>query len=58
LALTAAADPSAPSGVQVRVAGFGKTEHNTAKNQLDRFLPTDGQGELFCGSSRLLETAV
>jgi secreted trypsin-like serine protease len=58
LALTAAADPSAPSGVQVRVAGFGKTEHNKAKNQLDRFLRTDGQGELFSGSSRLLETAV
>ena len=58
LALSASAEPSALGGVQVRVAGFGKTERNKTKKQLDRFLRTDGQGELFAGSWRLLETAV
>jgi secreted trypsin-like serine protease len=57
VSLTTATDPAA-SGVQVRVAGFGKTEHNASRNNLDRYVRADGKGELFAGSSRLLESAV
>ena len=58
LSLAMAADPTAASGVQVRVAGFGKTEHNMHKNNLDRFKRADGQGDVLAGSPRLLESAV
>ena len=44
--------------VQVRVAGFGKTEHNMHKNNLDHFKRADGQGDVLAGSPRLLESAV
>src|SRR5262249_5430779 len=47
-----------PSSRQVRVAGFGKTDFDPLKSQGDRFVRKDGQGELFAGSSRLLETAI
>ena len=58
LSLSASADPIPPPITQVRVAGFGKTEHNIWKTQSDRFELADGKGELFAGSSRLLETAI
>jgi hypothetical protein len=58
LSLAMAADPTAASGVQVRVAGFGKTERNMHKNNLDRFKRADGQGDVLAGSPRLLESAV
>lgn len=58
LSLAADTDPSPSSGVQVRVAGFGKTEHNKGKTKLTMFPRADGQGELFAGAPRLLETAV
>ena len=58
LSLSADVDPVTPPGAQVRVAGFGKTEHSYKKTKLDRFERSDGKGELFAGSSRLLETAV
>ena len=57
LALLPAADPSTP-GVQVRVAGFGKTGRNYKRRDLDRFERADRTGELFAGSPRLLETSV
>jgi hypothetical protein len=58
LSLTDTTDPKDPSSTQVRVAGFGKTEFNAFKSQGDRFIRKDGLGELFAGSSRLLETAI
>ncbi len=58
LSLDRAADPRSPPGVQVRVAGFGRTESNLAKPALDRYLTADGLGELHAGSSRLLEAAI
>jgi secreted trypsin-like serine protease len=58
LSLSAASDPPAPRSTQVRVSGFGTTEHNKYKEQLDRFESADGSEELFAGSSRLLETAI
>ena len=57
LSLSADADPAA-SNTQVRVAGFGTTEHNKDNANLDRFARADGKGELFAGSPHLLETAV
>lgn len=56
LSLSGATDPVTPPGAQVRTAGFGKIVHNNAPP--DRFERADGQGELFAGSARLLETAV
>lgn len=44
-------------GAQVRVAGFGKTEAKK-KQSLERFARRPGPGELYAGSSQLLETAV
>jgi secreted trypsin-like serine protease len=58
LSLAEATDPKEPSSTQVRVAGFGKTEFSAFKSQGDHFVRKDGQGELFAGSSRLLETAI
>jgi secreted trypsin-like serine protease len=58
LALATTSDPAASSGVQVRVAGFGKTEHNMHTNHIDRLKRADGQGDVLAGSPRLLETAV
>lgn len=58
LSLSNATDPVTPPGAQVRTAGFGKTENNKQAKRLDRFRRTDGQGELFAGSARLLEAAV
>jgi secreted trypsin-like serine protease len=57
LSLAPGADPATPPGSQVRIAGFGKTEHNKDK-QVERFQPASGRGEFFAGSRRLLETAV
>lgn len=58
LSLNSATDPSADAAVQVRTAGFGKTQHNKSKDGLDRFARADGSGELFAGSKLLLEAAV
>ena len=58
LSLAAPTDPMAEAGTQVRVAGFGTTEHNKDAAQLDKFARADGQGVLFAGSARLRETAV
>jgi secreted trypsin-like serine protease len=58
LSLSAATDPLPPPVKQVRVAGFGKTEHNVWKNAVDRFERKDAKGELYAGSDQLLETAV
>jgi secreted trypsin-like serine protease len=57
LSLSPDADPLAPPGAQVRVAGFGKTEFNMKKASLDRYQLRAG-GEFFAGSRYLLETAV
>jgi len=56
LSLATSTDPS--SIAQVRVAGYGTTEHNMQNVDLDRFDRGDGQGELFAGSAHLLETAI
>lgn len=56
--LSASTDPSADAVVQVRTAGFGKTQHNKSKSSLDRFDRADKSGELFAGSKLLLEAAV
>ena len=58
LSLSLSSDPPAPPGAQVRVAGFGKTEHNKNSRQLDRFERADRVGELLAGSATLLETAI
>ena len=58
LSLLAATDPATPPGTQVRVAGYGTTEHNKDKVEPDRFDRADGKGELFAGSAILLETAI
>ena len=58
LSLATTTDPNTQSSIQVRVAGYGTTEHNKDNFDLDHFDRGDGQGELFAGSSRLLETAV
>ncbi|MFY0614453.1 MAG: trypsin-like serine protease [Hyphomicrobiaceae bacterium] len=58
LSLAVGSDPVTPPSVQVRAAGFGKTEFNKDKLKLDRFLHKDGAGKIFAGSSRLLEVAV
>jgi secreted trypsin-like serine protease len=58
LALTREADPSFNSGVHVRVAGFGQTEHNKGNKYLDKLTRTDGLGDVFAGSPRLRETAL
>jgi secreted trypsin-like serine protease len=58
LSLSAATDPGAESGVQVRTAGFGKTQHNKTKESSDRFYRADKAGELYAGSSVLLEAAI
>jgi tryptase len=58
LSLSPATDPTPDAGVQVRTAGFGKTQHNKLKSSLDRFDRSDKAGELFAGSPRLLEAAV
>ena len=58
LSLAAATDPASPAGTQVRVAGFGTTEHNKDNATLDRFARADGQGEVFAGSVKLLEAAI
>jgi hypothetical protein len=56
LSLSSSTDPAPVA--QVRVAGFGTTEHNMNNDELDHFDQADGQGELFAGSARLLEAAV
>ena len=56
LSLAASTDPSLIA--QARVGGYGTTEHNMHNVDLDRFDRADGQGELFAGSARLLETAI
>lgn len=58
LSLSSATDPSAEAVVQVRTAGFGKTQHNKSKTSLDRFDRADQSGELYAGSKLLLEAAV
>lgn len=58
LSLAASTDPAHEAGVQVRVAGFGMTEHNKRQDYLDHFERADKSGELYAGSSRLLETAI
>lgn len=58
LSLSASTDPIPPPITQVRVAGFGTTEHNFWERKVHRFKPADGQSDVFAGSSRLLETAV
>ena len=58
LSLATATDPAKAAGVQVRTAGFGKTQHNKDKDPPDRFDRADKSGELFAGSARLLEAAV
>lgn len=46
------------AGTQVRVSGFGKTELNYRRQRLERTELPNGRGELFAGSTKLLETAV
>jgi secreted trypsin-like serine protease len=73
LSLSRSTDPPTPPITQVRVAGFGKTEHNLWKNTLEpikrlgrRLVVVgtgeadhgDATGEFYAGSDRLLETAV
>jgi secreted trypsin-like serine protease len=58
LSLVSATDPAPAADTQVRVAGFGLTEKNAGTQALDRFSRADGRGELYAGSSRLLETSV
>lgn len=58
LSLAAATDPPDEAGIQVRVAGFGRTERNKDLAQLPFQRRSDGKGELRAGSSTLLETAV
>lgn len=57
LSLVGATDP-AQAREPVRIAGFGTTEHNKHRRDLDRHVRADGRGELFAGSPVLLETAV
>jgi hypothetical protein len=56
LALDARADP--PAARPVRVAGFGKTEHDLTRSRLPMVQHADRRSEVFAGSPRLLETAV
>lgn len=58
LSLARESDPDVSPSVQVRVAGFGRTEQNKDIQALSRFQDRNGNGELFAGSSRLLETAI
>jgi len=58
LSLAKATDPATPPGTQVRVAGYGTTEHSADNTAPDRFDRADGKGELLAGSALLLETAV
>jgi hypothetical protein len=57
LSLSSTADPITTPGVQVRIAGFGKTEYNKNRT-IERFQPLTGLGEFYAGSTRLLEAAV
>lgn len=58
LSLSTATDPPLDAAVQVRTAGFGKTQHNKMKHVLDRFDRADLSGELFAGSKELLEASI
>ena len=58
LSLTEATDPLMPPGVQVRVAGYGTTEHSPDQEVAERFTRADGKGELLAGSALLRETAI
>lgn len=58
LSLTPSTDPAAEPPAQVRVSGFGTTEHNLHSEQLEKIVRADGQGALYAGSAKLLETAV
>jgi secreted trypsin-like serine protease len=58
LSLSGASDPRAADGVEARVAGFGKTEHNQFLPELAPMARSDGRGELFAGSATLLQTLV
>src|SRR5262245_39883993 len=51
LSLAGGSDPDA--GVQVRVAGFGKTERDPKTEPLQRFEQPETKAEFFAGSSRL-----
>lgn len=58
LSLAPATDPASDATVQVRVAGFGKTEHNKNQMQLPIVQMADKSGELFAASPILRETAI
>lgn len=58
LSLTETTDPLDTINSQVRVAGFGITEHNLSKQEIERFDLANGEGELFAGSAMLLESTV
>jgi Trypsin/Domain of unknown function (DUF4384) len=52
ISLSGTTDPT--GSAQVRVAGFGYT----SSQRLNRFIRSDGRGELYAGSAVLLETAI
>jgi hypothetical protein len=56
LSLSPAGDPVTPPARQVRIAGFGHT--GRIASQRNRVRLREGQGEVYAGSMRLLETAV
>lgn len=58
LSLTPASDPAPDARAQVRVAGFGATEHSRKQASMPSYDRADRSGVVFAGSPRLLETAV